>query len=241
MPSLLAIDGDISLLEFLVYHFNQIGYDVHTASDGIQAQALAFQLVPDLMILERDLKNLDGLTVCQRLRRNPRTAHLPILMVSSLNMTSNIVEGFNAGADDYLTKPFEIEELSIRARALLRRSHTILGIAKHSEILSIGPLTLIPERLEIVWFSDRIRLTQSEFDILFCLVQHHGQTVSLGNILQNVWGYEPDDDPAAVRVHMRHLRRKLEIEPSKPKYIRTVYGAGYCLELPSNFELRQTG
>ena len=100
------------------------------------------------------------------------------------------------------------------------------------EILNYGPLTLVPERFEAIWFESPVRLTHLEFELLHCLLQRHGQTVSPALILKEVWGYEPDDDIETIRVHIRHLRTKLEPDPRKPIYIKTVYGAGYCLELP---------
>ena len=99
--------------------------------------------------------------------------------------------------------------------------------------LSYGALTLVPERFEAIWFDEPVRLTHLEFDLLHCLLQRHGQTVAPSLILKEVWGYEPDDDIETIRVHIRHLRTKLEPDPRKPRFIKTVYGAGYCLELPS--------
>jgi two-component system, OmpR family, response regulator RpaA len=120
-----------------------------------------------------------------------------------------------------------------RVRALLRRTDRIPQAAKHSEILSYGPLTLVPERFEVVWLEKVIKLTRLEFELLHCLLQRHGQTVAPSEILKEVWGYDPDDDIETIRVHVRHLRTKLEPDPRHPRYIKTVYGAGYCLELPN--------
>ncbi len=102
---------------------------------------------------------------------------------------------------------------------------------KHAEILNFAFLTLIPERFEAIWHDKTIKLTHLEFDLLHCLLQRHGQTVSPSDILREVWGYEPNDDVETIRVHIRHLRTKLEPDPRRPRYIKTVYGAGYCLEL----------
>jgi two-component system response regulator RpaA len=105
--------------------------------------------------------------------------------------------------------------------------------SQHNEILNYGCLTLVPERFEAIWFEEPVRLTHLEFELLHCLLQRHGQTVAPSLILKEVWGYEPDDDIETIRVHVRHLRTKLEPDPRKPRFIKTVYGAGYCLELPS--------
>ncbi|MEN9228300.1 MAG: response regulator transcription factor [Gloeomargarita sp. GMQP_bins_120] len=231
MPRILVIDDDAAITELVKVNLELAGYDVSEANDGVKGQALAIQLMPDLIMLDLMLPRVDGLTLCQRLRRDERTSHIPILMLTALSQTQDKVEGFNAGADDYLTKPFEVQEMLARVRALLRRADRIPQAA-HGEILSYGPLTLIPERFEAIWFDKTIKLTHLEFDLLHCLLQRHGQTVSPSDILREVWGYDPDDDIETIRVHVRHLRTKLEPDPRHPKYIKTVYGAGYCLELP---------
>ncbi len=234
MPRILVIDDDSAISELVAVNLEMAGYDVSQAEDGIKGQALALQLLPDLIMLDLMLPNVDGFTVCQRLRRDDRTSEIPVLMLTALGQTKDKVEGFNAGADDYLTKPFEVEELLARIRALLRRTDRIPQAAKHSEILNHGPLTLVPERLEAIWFTSTVKLTHLEFELLHCLLQRHGQTVSPSEILKEVWGYDPNDDIETIRVHVRHLRTKLEPDPRHPQYIKTVYGAGYCLELPAN-------
>ncbi|MBE9078594.1 response regulator transcription factor [Romeria aff. gracilis LEGE 07310] len=234
MPRILVIDDDPAIAELVAINLEMAGYDVSQASDGVKGQALAVQLIPDLIMLDLMLPKVDGFTVCQRLRRDSRTADIPVIMLTALGQTQNKVNGFNAGADDYLTKPFELEEMLVRVRALLRRTDRIPQAAKHSEILDYGPLTLVPERFEAIWFDRTVKLTHLEFELLHCLLQRHGQTVSPSEILKEVWGYDPNDDIETIRVHVRHLRTKLEPEPRRPKFIKTVYGAGYCLELPSS-------
>jgi len=234
MPRILVIDDDSAIAELVAINLEMAGYEVSQAEDGIKGQALALQLLPDLIVLDLMLPKVDGFTVCQRLRRHERTADIPVLMLTALGQTQNKVEGFNAGADDYLTKPFEVEELLARVRALLRRTDRIPQAAKHSEILSYGPLILVPERFEAIWFEQTVKLTHLEFELLHCLLQCHGQTVSPSEILKEVWGYDPDDDIETIRVHIRHLRTKMEPDPRHPRFIKTIYGAGYCLELSSN-------
>jgi two-component system response regulator RpaA len=232
MPRILVIDDDPAIAELVAVNLEMAGYDVSQADDGVKGQALALQLLPDLIMLDLMLPKVDGLTVCQRIRRDERTSDIPVLMLTALGETQDKVDGFNAGADDYLTKPFELDEMLARIRALLRRTDRIPQAAKHSEILNHGPLTLVPERFEAIWFDRTVKLTHLEFELLHCLLQRHGQTVSPSDILKEVWGYDPNDDIETIRVHIRHLRTKLEPDPRHPKYIKTVYGAGYCLELP---------
>ena len=241
-PCILLIEDDRDMRELVGGHLEHNGFDVQRAEDGIKGQALALQYSPDLILLDLMLPKVDGLTLCQRLRRDERTAGIPILMLTALGGTKDKVSGFNSGADDYLTKPFDLEELQVRIKALLRRSDRgPVGSGTHQEILSYGPLTLVPERFEAIWFDDPVRLTHLEFELLHCLLQRHGQTVAPSLILKEVWGYEPDDDIETIRVHVRHLRTKLEPDPRKPRFIKTVYGAGYCLELPTGAQLEDLG
>ena len=239
MPRILVIDDDAAIAELVAINLEMAGYEVTHAEDGIKGQALAIQLLPDLIMLDLMLPRVDGFTVCQRLRRDERTSDIPVLMLTALSQTQDKVEGFNSGADDYLTKPFELEEMLARVRALLRRTDRIPQAAKHSEILNYGQLTLVPERFEAVWYVKTVKLTHLEFELLHCLLQRHGQTVSPSEILKEVWGYDPDDDIETIRVHIRHLRTKMEPDPRHPRYIKTVYGAGYCLELPSNEQVAE--
>ncbi len=239
-PCILLIEDDKDMRELITGHLEHTGFDVQSAEDGIKGQALALQYTPDLILLDLMLPKVDGLTLCQRLRRDERTSGIPILMITALGGTKEKVTGFNSGADDYLTKPFDLEELQVRIKALLRRTNRApIGSTNQQEILNYGPLTLVPERFEAIWFDLPVRLTHLEFELLHCLLQRHGQTVAPSLILKEVWGYEPDDDIETIRVHVRHLRTKLEPEPRKPRFIKTVYGAGYCLELPTGERIQQ--
>ncbi len=159
-PCILLIEDDQDMLELVSNHLEHNGFDVQKADDGIKGQALALQYTPDLVLLDLMLPKVDGLTLCQRLRRDERTAGIPILMITALGGTKDKVSGFNSGADDYLTKPFDLEELQVRVKALLRRTDRApLGTNGHHESLSYGLLTLVPERFEAIWFDRPVRLT----------------------------------------------------------------------------------
>lgn len=227
MARILVIDDDQAIVELVKINLELIGHQVTTANDGIKGLALAQQNRPDLVVLDLMMPDLDGFTVCQRLRQNPSTHPIPILMLTALGMTKDKVTGFDSGADDYLVKPFEIPELQVRVRALLRRSGLVPQSATLPEILTAGEITLIPENLQAKINDRVVKLTPTEFEILHCLMQHHGQTVSTGRLLEEVWGYSPDDDVDTIRVHIRHLRTRLETH--EHKYIKTVYGGGYQL------------
>ena len=229
---ILLIADDRDMRDLIAEHLGYSGYDVLKADDGIKGQALALQYSPDFILLDLMLPNVDGLTLCQRLRRDDRTSSIPILMMTALGGLKDKVTGFNAGADDYITKPFDLEELHVRIKALLRRTNrAVLNSTNQQEILNYGSLTLVPERFEVIWFNSPVRLTFYEFELLYCLLQRHGQTVSLDLILQEVWGYEADDDVEIIRTCVKRLRTKLEKDPKKPKFIKTVYGLGYSLQL----------
>jgi len=232
LARILVIDDDQAIAELIKVNLDLLGHQVSTANDGMKGLALAQQNRPDLIVLDVMMPDLDGFTVCQRLRQNTATAGIPVLMLTALGMTKDKVKGFDSGADDYLTKPFEIPELQVRVRALLRRAGSVPQSASLPEILTAGEITLVPENLQAKVKERVVKLTPTEFEILHCLMQHHGQTVSTGKLLEEVWGYSPDDDVDTIRVHIRHLRTRLE--SGDRKYIRTVYGGGYQL-VPESF------
>lgn len=227
MSKILVVDDDKAIVELIKVNLEIQGHLVVTANDGHSGLAMAQQDSPDLIILDLMMPEVDGFTTCQRLRQNPSTKDIPILMLTALSSTENKIQGFDSGADDYLTKPFELPELYVRIRALLRRSGRTSKAQAIPEILHSGDLTLIPESREVKVAGQLVRLTPIEFEVLHCLMQHHGQTVTTSKLLQEVWGYSPDDDVDTIRVHIRHLRTRIEL--SGKKYIKTVYGGGYQL------------
>lgn len=229
MSKILVIDDDPAILELVKINIELMGHDVITSLEGIKGFALAKQEMPDLIILDVMMPEVDGFTVAQRVRQNEDTKEIPILMLTALGMLQDKVQGFNSGVDDYLVKPFELEELKVRVKALLRRSVSTPESLKKPEILIVGDITLLPENLSVKITDQEIKLTPIEFEILNCLVQNHGQTVASGTLLQEVWGYSEDDDVETIRVHIRHLRSKLEKAVPEKKYVETVYGGGYKL------------
>lgn len=235
MGKILVIDDDESILELVKINLELTGHDVLTAPDGIKGFALVKQELPDLVVLDVMMPGVDGFTVAQRIRQNSSTKEIPILMLTALGMLQDKVQGFNSGVDDYLIKPFELEELKIRTKALLRRSNAIPESLKTPEILSVGDFTLIPENFTVKLNGENVKLTPIEFEILNNLFQHHGQAVSSGDLLKEIWGYSKDDDVETIRVHIRHLRSKIEKASSDKNYIETIYGGGYKF-IPQGFE-----
>ncbi len=232
MSKILLVDDDKSIVELVKINLEIQGHEIVIANDAITGIALAKQEIPDLIILDLMMPEVDGFTACQRIRQDEKTENIPILMLTALSRTDDKVSGFNAGADDYLTKPFELPELYVRVRALLRRAGKATTVMSLPEILHIGELTLIPESREVKIKDNLVRLTPIEFEVIHCLMQHHGQTVTTSKLLEEVWGYSPDDDVDTIRVHIRHLRTR--IEAFTKKYIKTVYGGGYQL-IPEGF------
>lgn len=227
VAKIVAVDDDPAIVELVKINLEMQGHQVFTASEGVTGFALVQQEMPHLAILDVMMPGVDGYTVCQRIRKTDETKDIPVLMLTALGVLDDKVKGFDVGADDYLTKPFEIPELLVRVRALLRRSADVPASSTLPELLSIGDVTLVPENLEVKIGEGIIKLTPTEFEILNCLVQNHGQTIALGKLLQDVWGYNPDDDVETIRVHVRHLRTKLDKVSAGKKYIETIYGGGY--------------
>ncbi len=235
MNKILVIDDDITINELIKINLELIGYNVLTALDGTTGFALAKQELPDLIILDVMMPEVDGYTVAKRIREYPPTSETPILMLTALSQLNDKVKGFDIGVDDYLVKPFELEELKVRVRALLKRINAIPKSLATKEVLTIGDIILLPEKYSVKIKDKETTLTPIEFEIFNLLVQNYGTMVSSKKILKEIWGYSEDDDIETIRVHIRHIRSKIEKISQGKKYIKTTYGGGYTL-LPEGAE-----
>ena len=210
MSKILVIDDDNAINELIKVNLELEGYTVYQAYDGVTGFALCKQELPALVVLDVMMPDVDGFTVAQRIRKNDDTKNIPILMLTALSQLNDKVTGFNIGVDDYLVKPFEMDELRVRVRALLKRTNQIPVSASTRDLLTLGEVTLLPETYSVKIDGKIAKLTPIEFDILNLLFQNHGNMVSSARLLKDVWGYSPDDDIETIRVHIRHLRTKLE-------------------------------
>ena len=229
MNKILVIDDDSAINELIKVNLELCGYKVIQAFDGTTGFAMCKQELPSCVILDVMMPEVDGFTVAQRIRKNAGTSEIPILMLTALSQVSNKVNGFNIGVDDYLVKPFDMEELQVRVRALLKRSRQIPESASTRDLLTLGEITLLPETYCVKINDKQAKLTPIEFEIFNLLFQNHGNMVSSAQLLKDIWGYAPDDDIETIRVHIRHLRTKLDKISNGKKYIETIYGGGYKL------------
>jgi two-component system response regulator RpaA len=228
---ILVVDDDASIHELIKINLELAGYKVVQAYDGIKAFALAKQELPSLVVLDVMMPEVDGFTVAKRIRENPQTKNIPIIMLTALSQLDDKANGFNIGVDDYLVKPFEVEELLMRVRALLKRTHQIPESASTRELQTLGEITLLPEQYSVRIGEKQAKLTPIEFEIFNLLFQNHGNMVSSAKLLKDIWGYSPDDDIETIRVHIRHLRSKIDKIANGKKYIETIYGGGYKLNI----------
>lgn len=231
MNKILVIDDDLAINELIKVNLELCGYKVIQAFDGTKGFALCKQELPSLVVLDVMMPEVDGYTVAQRIRKNDSTKNIPILMLTALSQINDKVKGFDIGVDDYLVKPFEMEELQVRVRALLKRTRQIPESASTREILTLENITILPEAYSVKIDDKIAKLTPIEFEIFNLLFQNHGTMVSSAQLLKEVWGYSPDDDIETIRVHIRHLRTKLDKISDGRKYIETIYGGGYKLNI----------
>ncbi len=230
MNKILIIDDDVAICELIKVNLELQGYDCLYSVDPIRGFALAKQELPALIILDVMMGEVNGYEIAKKIRQTKDISKTPIIMLTALGELNNKLKGFNSGVDDYIVKPFEIEELKARVMALLARSGEEFSSLRVKEVLSKGDITLIPESYSVKILDKTTQLTPIEFDILNVLMQYEGSMVSAKTLLKEVWGYEDEDDIDTIRVHITHLRAKIDkISSQKNKYIQTIYGGGYRL------------
>lgn len=221
MPHILVIDDDEKITALLRRSLQFEGYQVSTAEDGETGLALAVQTRPDLVILDLMLPNLDGYQVCERLRNTYQT--IPILMLTAKDEVKDKVKGLTLGADDYLVKPFALEELLARIKALLRRS-----VGDTGKVLSYLDVTVDTSTRE-AWRGQReLGLTTKEFDLLVLFLRHPRQVLTREFLMEEIWGYDYSGESNVLEVYIGYLRQKLEAQ-GESRIIQTVRGVGYAL------------
>ena len=216
----LVVDDDVKTVELVKLYLNRDGYKVLTAYDGVEALRLAREGYPDLIVLDIMLPIIDGLEVCRTLRAE---SDVPIIMLTARTTDEDKLTGLGLGADDYVTKPFSPRELAARVRAVLRR----LPGERGPDEIKHGQLTINYIRHEASLAGRLLNLTEVEFKLLGVLIKEPGRVFSRAQLIERALGYDFEGFDRTIDVHILNLRRKLEPDPSHPKYIKTVYGAGY--------------
>ena len=224
-PKLLLVEDDQALADLLEFRFKAEGYDVIVTADGDEALLLASEQAPDLVVLDWMIEGTSGIEVCRRLRRDKTTAHVPIVMLTARETEDDRVRGLETGADDYIIKPFSPRELLARVAAIMRRIRPALA----GETLNVGDLSLDVTAHRVMRGSHTVSLGPTEFRLLKFFMEHPGRVFSRGQLLDAVWGTESDIELRTVDVHIRRLRKGIEL-PDTPDPVRTVRSAGYALE-----------
>jgi two-component system alkaline phosphatase synthesis response regulator PhoP len=216
----LVVDDDVKTVELVRLYLNRDGYQVLTAYDGIEALHLARESCPDLIVLDLMLPDIDGLEVCRTLRHE---SDVPIIMLTARTTDQDKLAGLDLGADDYVTKPFSPKELAARVRAVLRRLPGEHG----PEEIKRDELSMNFTKHEALFAGRPLNLTSVEFKLLGALAKEPGRVFSRASLIEEALGYDFEGFDRTIDVHILNLRRKLEPDPSHPRYIKTVYGVGY--------------
>lgn len=225
---ILVVDDESSIREVLAHYLEAAGFAVIEAPDGATALRLSDASPPDLVVLDLMLPGIDGMEVCRRLRAQ---SAIPILMLTAKTEEADKLAGFGIGADDYVTKPFSPREVVVRVQALLRRVEALSVPAMVlDDTLRIGDLVIRPQLRQVEREGASLDLTAKEFDLLRFLAEHPRQVFSRQQLLDQVWDIGYYGDASTVTVHICRLREKLEVDATRPRHLRTVWGVGYKFE-----------
>ncbi len=230
MNEILVVDDDRDVARSIELALRRRGFRVSLAHSGVEALKLLRRCRPHLVILDVVMPGLDGLEVCRRLRADPNTAELPIIFLTARGQDQDRIAGLRAGADDYISKPFNLEELVLRVKAVLRRCCREPSPEQPAK-LTAGGLVLDSRKFEVTTpEKKRVLLTPTEFDLLYHLMSHAGQVFSSERLLQEVWDFPHNTGSTdLVRAHVKNLREKIEPDPRHPIYLRTVPRHGYMV------------
>ncbi len=222
---ILVVDDEPNIREVVELYLQRDGFEVEVAADGEAALAAIERRVPDLMVLDLMMPVVDGLEVTRALRQGG--FDIPIIMLTAKGDETDKIVGLELGADDYVTKPFSPKEVVARVKAVLRRAGAKPLVDPQAQPLTRGELTINPSTRQLSIGGREAELTAKEFDLLWFLMNHPGQVFSRDQLLDQVWGYDFFGDSSTVTVHVRRLREKIEQNPTRPRYILTVWGVGY--------------
>ena len=223
---ILVVDDENDLVELLDYNLKKEGYSVLLAGDGISALAIAAKEFPDLVVLDIMLPGMQGLDVLRELKKKPETQAMPVILLTAKSEELDKVLGLELGADDYMTKPFSPRELVARVKAVLRRASAV-KVQGSSKSISAGSLKIDFLKQKVYLKGDNLSLSPTEFRLLKYLAENRGRVISRDSLLDNVWKDDAFVEPRTVDVHIRRLRAKIEDDPERPVYIKTVRGIGY--------------
>jgi DNA-binding response OmpR family regulator len=221
VTTVLVVDDEPIVREVVVRYLEREGFRTLEAEDGERARELVETAAPNLVVLDVMLPGTDGLTLCRWIRSR---SDLPVIMLTARGEEADRIVGLELGADDYVTKPFSPRELAARVRTVLRRAEPVAAPDQH---LSFDGLELDARTREVHRDGKALRLTAKEFDLLWFLASHPRQVFSRDQLMSGVWGYEAALDTGTVTVHVRRLREKIEADPSRPRFLETVWGVGY--------------
>ena len=225
--TILIVDDEKNIVDILRFNLQREGYRTVEAYDGADGLEKARKENPDLILLDIMMPKLDGIAALTRLRE---ASNVPVILLTAKSEDTDKIQGLNLGADDYVTKPFNPVEVLARVKSQLRRYLQLGGGTVRPTALRLGGIALDDRTKEVTLDGDSVSLTPREYDILHLLMGSPGTVFSPKRIYRAVWGEEPFGVENAVAVHIRHLREKLEIDPSDPRYIKVVWGQGYKME-----------
>lgn len=227
MPErILVVEDEKTIAGLIAEALKRRGYRVETVHDGDGGLYATETTLPDLVILDVMLPGMDGWEICRRIRENPTTKGIPVLMLTARRDERDLLAGFGVGADDYMKKPFSVNELAARVKSLLRRSG---AKETNGKVIMVGPLAVDTEKGEALLKGSILDLTATEFRLLEMLASNRGRVVSRDALLARVWGYAAADT-RTVDMHVFRLRRKIEEDPENPKLLQTVRGRGFRLQ-----------